>query len=618
MAIRSTILGCTALAAAVLSGPALAAPVDGANILLNHSFEAGTSGWQLVNSSIYTDSLYNPSPNPQDGNRYWLSSPYQEEASASQTVDLVTEGFDVFRLKSSGYFARYGGYKLGTNSKISLTQMDAAGNNLGESNLGITGTNGSWASQSGDVTTLAPGTAKLEFKMTKTLNFNPAALDNTHLQLHQYDIWIGGDTNQTAQLNADWNLTGTGNFTIGDSGAGQLGVSNGRTLANTLTSVVNIGAQAGSHGEVEVSGANSIWSNSNGLYLGQSGTGVLTVKEGGALSNTWSHIGRSSTGDGTATVTGTDSTWSNSSVLHVGSSGTGKLSVADGGRVTSSAGYIGWEAGGDGEVTVAGADINGNKSTWTTSGSLYVGGSATAAGGTGTLTVGTGGVVDVKETLKLWDQGTVTLTGGELKAKTVELNGKSIDGNGTITTTQGLDLGGGELAGDATGLDLHGDLHGSGTVTNTTLHGGVHVGNSPGIITMNDVDFSSTSTLFMELAGNGGVAGTDFDQIIFTGDILDLTDVGLEVTFFGGFMAEAGDSFQLFDFSGVNSVIDPFQALLLPDFTNADLEWDISTLYSDGTLGVNVSAVPLPAAVWLFGSALLGLVAFRRRSNKLS
>lgn len=41
--------------------------------------------------------------------------------------------------------------------------------------------------------------------------------------------------------------------------------------------------------------------------------------------------------------------------------------------------------------------------------------------------------------------------------------------------------------------------------------------------------------------------------------------------------------------------------------------WNLSINGNTATLGYNVSAVPVPAAVWLFGSGLLGLVGVARR-----
>ena len=43
---------------------------------------------------------------------------------------------------------------------------------------------------------------------------------------------------------------------------------------------------------------------------------------------------------------------------------------------------------------------------------------------------------------------------------------------------------------------------------------------------------------------------------------------------------------------------------------------DWQSLSSNESLGFRVSRVPIPAAVWLFGSGLIGLIGFARRKNK--
>lgn len=43
---------------------------------------------------------------------------------------------------------------------------------------------------------------------------------------------------------------------------------------------------------------------------------------------------------------------------------------------------------------------------------------------------------------------------------------------------------------------------------------------------------------------------------------------------------------------------------------------DINVLQSNGQYQIKVSAVPIPAAIWLFGSALLGVVGISRRKAK--
>jgi len=43
-------------------------------------------------------------------------------------------------------------------------------------------------------------------------------------------------------------------------------------------------------------------------------------------------------------------------------------------------------------------------------------------------------------------------------------------------------------------------------------------------------------------------------------------------------------------------------------------QWQLASAALSGTLQVELSQVPLPAAAWLFGSALLGLVSIQRRT----
>jgi hypothetical protein len=45
--------------------------------------------------------------------------------------------------------------------------------------------------------------------------------------------------------------------------------------------------------------------------------------------------------------------------------------------------------------------------------------------------------------------------------------------------------------------------------------------------------------------------------------------------------------------------------------TSVDVQLDVSD-------GNEVSAVPVPAAVWLFGSGLLGFISYSRRNKRLS
>jgi T5SS/PEP-CTERM-associated repeat protein len=168
---------------------------------------------------------------------------------------------------------------------------------------------------------------------------------------------------------------------VGISGTGTLTIQNGGTLSNAVLGV--LGHNAGSTGTATVDGAGSSWTNSGDIYVGNFGTGTLTIRNGGAVSNGISFLGLRAGSTGTATVDGAGSSWANSGTLNVGYGGTGTLTIQNGGAVSNIDGVLGNNAGSTGTATV-----DGTGSTWTNSGDLYVGRS-----GTGTLTIQNGGAV---------------------------------------------------------------------------------------------------------------------------------------------------------------------------------------------------------------------------------
>lgn len=89
-----------------------------------------------------------------------------------------------------------------------------------------------------------------------------------------------------------------------------------------------------------------------GLYVGSSGTGTLTISDGGTVSNNYGSIGSNPGSNGTVTVTGTGSTWTNSHSLSVGYGGTGILTISGGGAVSNHLGTIGLVSGSNAMVTV--------------------------------------------------------------------------------------------------------------------------------------------------------------------------------------------------------------------------------------------------------------------------
>ena len=176
------------------------------------------------------------------------------------------------------------------------------------------------------------------------------------------------------------------NLSVGQTGTGVLTIQNGGTLTDVGGFVGNL---PGSQGTTIVSGAGSTWTNIGTVVVGGQGTGALTVQNGGTVnSGGGGSVGLAVGSTGTVTVTGVGSTWNNSpgGGLNIGSFGTGTLTIANGGMVINNTAFtanIGQGPGSLGTVLVTGAG-----STWSNSSGVNIGNL-----GTGTLTIADGGTV---------------------------------------------------------------------------------------------------------------------------------------------------------------------------------------------------------------------------------
>ena len=132
-------------------------------------------------------------------------------------------------------------------------------------------------------------------------------------------------------------FTNAGNLGVGfNGGTGTLTIANGGTV--TTAGNATIGGQATavtgvSTGMVMVSGVDAngmpaTWSIGGTLVVGGVGPGMLTISNGGQVSDTSAILGNT-TGTGNATVTGAGSTWTSTGALTVGSSGTGALTISN-------------------------------------------------------------------------------------------------------------------------------------------------------------------------------------------------------------------------------------------------------------------------------------------------
>ena len=133
----------------------------------------------------------------------------------------------------------------------------------------------------------------------------------------------------------------------------------------------------------------------------------------------------------------------------------------------------------------------------------------------------------------------------------------------------------------------------------------LNLGVSPGQAFIEGGAFLASPSVFNAEIG-GTAAGTGYDKLSV--GQLELSGGTLRLSSYGGFVAQAGQSFDILDFSseaGSFGSIDSSGLLLAPG-----TRLDTSQLYVDGTLAV--VAVPEPAT-WLSLGAGLLLVAGRRR-----
>lgn len=164
-------------------------------------------------------------------------------------------------------------------------------------------------------------------------------------------------------------------------------------------------------------------------------------------------------------------------------------------------------------------------------------------------------------------------------------------------------------------LIFAGQLSGSGWVDAgiAIIAGGLNPGNSPGLMNFTgDVAFTETSVFDVEILGT--TLGTEYDSINVAGELT--LDGTLSAGLLDSYTPEAGD---VFDIAIAEMILGEFDVLYLPELTG-DLIWDLAILTDfNGTLDVLrlsvTSAVPVPAAAWLFGSALLGLMGLKKRRH---
>lgn len=244
------------------------------------------------------------------------------------------------------------------------------------------------------------------------------------------------------------------------------------------------------------------------------------------------------------------------------------------------------------------------------------------------LTNAAGGVITGRGTLiasgGLTNQGNIGLSSGttDIFGDVNNTSGGSIivSGNGTATFYDDLVHNGTEIrVSSGSNAVFFGAVSGAGSYTGTGslfFEGDLNPGNSPGLVSVaGDMALGLSSHTIMEVAGLA--RGTEYDAFNIGGELWlgGELEVSLYDTGSGLFDPQLGDTFDLFMADTITGDFDLWTLAAL----GGGLGWQLDVL-ADAIgltdvvrLSVVTSAVPVPPAVWLFGSGLLGLIGVARR-----
>ncbi len=370
-----------------------------------------------------------------------------------------------------------GCFGSGTLSVQSNSQVTSSSGTIGH-NQGAVGT--ATVSGSGSSWTMA-GELNVGDIGKGTLNITNGGTvtsGSTHTYIGRRNWWAEAFGEATVSGNGSiWDASASNNFHVGYQGRGTLNIEQGGEVI-CVSPIVGNGAEA--VGDVTVD--NATWTISNDLFVGNNGTGTLTVRNngsvvnsdeltvgrysasemavesGGTVSNTKGTVASQAGSAGTVTVDGVGSTWTSGGSLYVGYHGNGTLTIQNGGITTNTAGAI--ACGSDSTSTVT---VNGNGSEWTNSDLLYVGregdGELMIQGG-GTVSntfghvgawAGSTGTVTVDGTNSEWNNSGTLLIGG--------------NGAGTLTIQNGGTVTNGRTATHYTAAAIGSQTGSAGTVT---------------------------------------------------------------------------------------------------------------------------------------------------------
>ncbi len=502
--------------------------------------------------------------------------------TGSSTVTNIGSNLYVGRSYQGYYTYTFpGGWKLIYDRSFGTYELSAG--QLGVTGDAFVGYRGTGTFQHSDATHTVSGDLFLGYEKYEISSFIPV---------------FGQSPTATRSGSGTYNLSGTTgllsatNEYIGYEGTGTFNQSGS---LNSITNNLYLATQDGSRGTYNLAGGAL---NIGGNIIGGAGNSALNL-DGGNLTYSGNSITVNTFGVGYNTGTTGAFTLESGKTLsadqeYIGHSGSGSMTQLGGSNTTDDF-RIGFGSSGSGAYTLQGGSLTAqtesvSRGTFTHNGgsnntdSLFISVLSSYHMNNGTLTAN-----------EITNVGQFRMMGGNVNA--------NIDNRGTLSGT-------GTITGDVNNLSGFGSVFGT-----------VSPGASPGTLTV-DGNFmqDGNATLLVELGGY--TQGVDYDWLNVSGTatlggVLDI----LLYDFGGGpFQPVVGDTFDILTADTIEGQFD-----LLSYALDDGLMWNVSYILDDLgddfvrlSLAEAVPPIPIPAAVWLFGTALLGLVGFTKRKKSVN